>query len=436
MDSIQVFISYARQDQNAAREIYRRVSEKGYKPWMDEKDLLPGQNFKKVIERSLTNSDFVIVCLSSASVTKRSFFQREIKHALDKLQEFRPDDIFLIPARLDACELPEEVSDYHCVDLFEEGGWDKLFESLSEQSKKRGKLISPHITHVASNLGLLVYEFATVKLGHRGEEVERRRIKAWQYIEELGNGVTIEMAHLPGGTFLMGAPQDEEGCRESEYPQHSVTVPEFFFGKYQVTQAQWSAISEAEDLKVKRALNPDSHFRGDNRLPTERVSWEDAVEFCARLEKKTGRPYRLPSEAEWEYACRAGTVTPFHFGPTIIPKFVNYDGNYPYGGAPKGEFRQRTTPVGGFEVANEFGLYDMHGNVWEWCRDAWHDNYYDAPTDGSAWGGSKKQGRVLRGGSWIVNASGCRSAFRYRYNPNERVPYVGFRLAFSTVKVK
>mgnify|MGYP005839573929 CR=1 FL=1 len=155
--------------------------------------------------------------------------------------------------------------------------------------------------------------------------------------------------------------------------------------------------------KVKTDLDPDpAKFKGDNR-PVEQISWHDATEFCARLTKHTGRTYRLPSEAEWEYACRAGTTTPFYFGETITPDLVNYDGNYSYGAAPQGQYREATTDVGSFPP-NGFGLYDTHGNVWEWCLDHWHDSYgglfRQAPTDGSAWLSSdENKSRLLRGGS-------------------------------------
>jgi formylglycine-generating enzyme required for sulfatase activity len=139
------------------------------------------------------------------------------------------------------------------------------------------------------------------------------------------------------------------------------------------------------------------------------------VEFCARLSNYTKRPYRLPSEAEWEYACRAGTTTPFHFGKTITTDLANYDGNYIYGDGVKGVYREETTEVGSFKIANEFGLYDMHGNVWEWCQDDWHNSYEGAPTDSSAWISDEysNEKKVLRGGSWFYSPALCRSACRY-----------------------
>ncbi|MFM6266048.1 MAG: formylglycine-generating enzyme family protein, partial [Dolichospermum sp.] len=178
-----------------------------------------------------------------------------------------------------------------------------------------------------------------------------------------------------------------------------------------------------------------SRFKGDgstsltNHRPVEQVSWHDAVEFCARLSNYTKRPYRLPSEAEWEYACRAGTTTPFHFGDTITTELANYDGNYTYGDGPKGVYRGETTEVGSFKIANEFGLYDMHGNVWEWCQDDWHNNYEGAPTDGSAWiSNNAKSYKLLRGGSWSYNPGYCRSAYRNYYGAGFGNRSYGFRV--------
>ena len=185
----------------------------------------------------------------------------------------------------------------------------------------------------------------------------------------------IEMVKIPAGSFLMGSPTSEESHFASESPQHEVTLETFWMSQSPITQAQWEYVM---------GTNP-SHFKGEG-LPVECVSWHDAMEFCRRLSQQTGHTYTLPSEAQWEYACRAGTTTPFSFGDTITTDQANYDGNYTYGNGPKGEYRQQTTPVGMFPP-NDWGLHDMHGNVWEWCLDQWHPNYEGAPVDGSAWEG-------------------------------------------------
>ena len=233
----------------------------------------------------------------------------------------------------------------------------------------------------------------------------------------------------------MGSPKEEKDSLDRERPQHEVTVQPFFMGKYPVTQAQWRFVAQLRQVNKKLDPNP-SKFKGDNR-PVETVSWYDAVEFCDRLSEHTKRQYRLPSEAEWEYACRAGTTTPFHFGETITTDLANYNGKSSYGQGPEGVDRGETTAVGSFGVANNFGLYDMHGNVWEWCLDDWHDDYKGAPTDGSAWFNSDdnlsdKSGRaVMRGGSWVSNPQSCRSASRNYFNRVVRVNFndvIGFRV--------
>jgi formylglycine-generating enzyme required for sulfatase activity len=246
------------------------------------------------------------------------------------------------------------------------------------------------------------------------------------FVEDLGGGITLEMVAIEGGTFMMGSPDHELERSDCEGPQHRVTVQPFFIGKFVVIQAQWRAVAALS--KVKIDLNPDpSRFKGVNR-PLEKVSWYEAVEFCDRLSQKTGKKYRLPSEAEWEYACRAGTDTPFYFGETITPELANYDGNYTYGTGSKGVYRKQTTEVGNFP-ANAFGLYDMHGNVWEWCADHWHQNYQGAPIDGNAWLSENENAyRVIRGGSWDYGPWDCRSASRYINNPHVTDNRIGFRV--------
>jgi hypothetical protein len=177
--------------------------------------------------------------------------------------------------------------------------------------------------------------------------------------EDLGHDIQLDMISIPGGTFMMGSPKEEKDSLDRERPQHEVTVQPFFMGKYPVTQAQWRFVAQLR--QVNKELDPDpSNFKGDNR-PVERVSWYDAVEFCDRLSTHTKRQYRLPSEAEWEYACRAGTTTPFHFGETITTDLANYDGGSSYSQEPKGIYRKETTAVESFGVANNFGLMVLGG---------------------------------------------------------------------------
>ncbi len=297
---------------------------------------------------------------------------------------------------------------------------------------------------VDETLQLFEFEHATLKIERRGIRrqatvvIQREPGRAWQYLEPLSESISLEMVSIPAGRFLMGSPENEIDRFEYESPQHEVTVAEFFIGKYPVTQAQWRFVADLPDC----TLNPDpSRFKGDDR-PVEQVSWQDAVEFCDRLSRHTGKLYRLPSEAEWEYTCRAETTTPFHFGKTITTDLANYRGtdnkeynwSGSYGDGSKGIYREETTSVGSFGLANSFGLYDMHGNVWEWCADHWHGNYENAPVDGSAWIDSdadENANRVLRGGSWYFNPRYCRSASRYVVAAGGRSYYDGFRVVCS-----
>ncbi|NEO32353.1 MAG: SUMF1/EgtB/PvdO family nonheme iron enzyme [Symploca sp. SIO3C6] len=295
-------------------------------------------------------------------------------------------------------------------------------------------------------LPLSTFKFETVTVDAKGETIKREsNQQAKFFTEDLGNGVSLEMISIPGGKFLMGT-EDKEIEKliqkfnwqrfNREKPEHEVTVQPFFMGKYPVTQAQWRAIASRAYLKVERELKPNPAYfqnsQDSDSHPVERVSWYDAVEFCQRLSKQTGRKYRLPSEAEWEYACRALTTTPFHFGETISDKLANYRASSTYASEPKGEYRNQTTQVGKF-FPNAFGLYDMHGNVWEWCADDWHGNYKGAPNDGTAWveetNDNDNRYQVMRGGSWSFNPSFCRCASRNDALGRDGINYYfGFRV--------
>ncbi len=269
-----------------------------------------------------------------------------------------------------------------------------------------------------------IFEFETVTVDSMGQIIDRRPGQAEFFTENLGNDISIDMVKIPGGNFQMGSPLTEAGRKEHESPQHPVHISPFYLGKYVITQEQYQAIMG----------NNPAELKGVKR-PVEQVSWVDAMEFCQKLSQKTGKNYRLPSEAEWEYACRAGTTTPFYFGETITPELVNYHGEFPYGKAPQGLNREVTTNVGNFPP-NAFGLYDMHGNVWEWCSDAWHDNYIGAPTDGSSWEVWTSMVtliRVVRGGSWSYYAADCRSAARLSYPAFifSFYSHIGFRVALT-----
>jgi formylglycine-generating enzyme required for sulfatase activity len=230
----------------------------------------------------------------------------------------------------------------------------------------------------------------------------------------LAPGVGLVLAWVPPGTFLMGSPPDEEG-RMFDETQHRVTLSRgFWLGVYPVTQAQWRAVLG----------DYPSHFKGDDR-PAEQVSWEDCQKFCKQLSAADGRQFRMPTEAQWEYACRAGTQTPFHFGPTISTDQANYYGPYVYGGGATGVHRQETTPVGRF-AANAWGLYEMHGNVWEWCQDGYGpypQRDIEDPQEIEC-----VDRRVIRGGAWPTPPRYCRAAHRHWAESVLRDYTVGIRV--------
>jgi formylglycine-generating enzyme required for sulfatase activity len=259
-------------------------------------------------------------------------------------------------------------------------------------------------------------KFISVKLNAQGEIIDAPSGEAEIFTEDLGDGVSLTMVKIPAGIFMMGSPESESERLEAESPQHQVSISEFYMGQTLVTKAQWQVIMS----------NNPSNFTENDQLPVDSVSWRDSMDFCQNLSQKMGKKYRLSSEAEWEYACRAGTITPFAFGETITSAVVNF-----------GATRNQTTLVKSFPP-NLFGLYDMHGNLWELCLDKWVgsyewvNNYYnEAPIYGSPsrnFSRDDNKSPVLRGGSWLNYPRDCRSATRYCHIPGNRDSGIGFRV--------
>ncbi len=276
---------------------------------------------------------------------------------------------------------------------------------------------------------------ATVNEDGRAVRTDLVRLRLWAtpglrapgaWFEHLGEGVAITMVMIPAGSFLMGSSPDEESHEDSEHPQHHVSLEEFSIGQAPITQAQWRSVMNSNPSQFQERNSSD-----DNR-PVELVSWNKALEFCLLLREKTGRYYTLPSEAQWEYACRAGTSTPFHHGKTIISELANYNAGFTYGNGLEGDYRAQTTPVD-MAPANSFGLQDMHGNVREWCLDEWHGNFISAPYDGNPWLSPKTEDprleRVVKGGSWSSHPRFCRSALRHKVQNGYAYDSIGFRVA-------
>jgi formylglycine-generating enzyme required for sulfatase activity len=258
---------------------------------------------------------------------------------------------------------------------------------------------------------------AVVAARAQSKKRQRRR----ELTLDCGDGVTMALLLIPAGKFVMGSPHSEAKRDTDEGPRHGANITKpFYIGKYEVTQGQYERIM---------GKNP-SKFKGSDN-PVEQVSWNDATEFCRKLSKRTKRSVRLPTEAEWEYACRAGTVTTFHYGDSLGSLQANFDGGKPYGGATSGVYRERTTSVGEFG-ANAWGLHDMHGNLKEWCADGYNKGYYANSPGQDPGGPPRARSRVLRGGGWSDGADACRSAARGRNKPTGRSSAGGFRVVVET----
>ena len=422
------FISYNKHDKQWAEWLAWTLEEAGYTVVIQAWDFQPGGNFVQYMDKAVKEAKQTLAVLSE------HFLQANYTHP-EWAAAFARDpqglQRTLLPVRVGECEPEGLLAQIVSVDLVgvpEVEAKQRLLNALQERAKpaqppgfpgavtadaRTEPVRVPFPGERPTTPGLQPVEFDVVTVNAEGQKSSRKRGQAQYFTEDLGNGVELEMVSIPGGRFLMGSPA-REGA-DDEKPQHSVTVPPFFMSQHPVTQEQWRVVAALPKLKCDLQPNP-SNFKGVKR-PVEQVNWWEAVEFCDRLARQTGRQYRLPSEAEWEYACRAGTTTPYHFGERLTAELANYNLNC-----------QQTTDVGSFPP-NTFGLYDMHGNVWEWCADHWHGNYEGAPTDGSAWvTGGNSEHRLLRGGSWGGIPGHCRSACRDGYPRGSRYGYVGFRV--------
>ena len=279
------------------------------------------------------------------------------------------------------------------------------------------------------------FDFEVVTVNNQGKIIEKKIRKNKYFTVNLGNNTNLEMVVIPGGTFFMGSPQIEGRDRRQERPQHQVNLSSFCISKYPITQGQWEIIM---------GHNP-SEFKGKNK-PVDTVSFYDSLDFCKKLSEEVGLDFNLPSEAQWEYACRSiinpsqyrqldgiEVYPPFYFGDTITHQLANYNSTRTYQQETIGIYREQTTEVGSFPP-NNFGLYDLHGNVWEWCADDWHETYENAPKDGSIWIDGYDQYSPMRGGSWAAFPVYCRCGIRSKVKRNSRSRYNGLRVVYNFKK--
>ena len=263
-------------------------------------------------------------------------------------------------------------------------------------------------------------EFETPTLNEKGEVIAWAHHTAEQFSEDLGKDIHLDILLIPSGAFQMGSPHNDGNT--DEHPQHFVTIKSFMMSKFLITQGQWKAIM---------GKLPSCRFKADN-LPVERISWEEAHRFCERLSKKIGRNYHLPSETQWEYACRAGTSTPFSFGETLTVDVANFNGEHTFREEPRG-FYFHSTSEGGKFPPNDFGLHDMHGNLWEWCADNWLDDYSASPRDSNSYQNKDSRYRVARGGSWHEPPGLCRSASRLCVLQSDADEFTGLRVVCDVI---
>jgi formylglycine-generating enzyme required for sulfatase activity len=439
MEKFDVFLCHNSQDKPAVIEIANQLKANNINPWLDKWHLRPGSSWQDLLEDQINEIRTAAVFVGNSGLGP--WQNEEIKAFIRAFVNRKcPVIPVLLPNAPQKPQIPLFLEGLMWVDFRQHdpeplgqliwgitGIKPDLLPLILNKPLREEKNKSPY--------QLKIFQFQTAEISLTSALlglVKKAEIKpitknANYFGEDLGDGVILEMVDIPDGTFIMGSPENEEGYLSSESPQHQVTVPPFFMGKYPVTQQQWRVVAALPKVNIDLKSDP-SYFKGNN-LPVECVSWNDAQEFCARLSQMANKTYRLPTEAEWEYACRGGTTTPFYCGETISTDLANYNGNYTYGQGQKGEYREKTTEVGKFP-ANPFGLYDMCGNVWEWCEDGWHENYINAPIDGSAWT-SLSSKRALRGGSWIVIPQYCRSASRsndVRDGRDYIINIIGFRV--------
>jgi formylglycine-generating enzyme required for sulfatase activity len=410
-----IFISYAHEDQEKARRLAEALAGQGWSVWWDTR-LKAGEVWDEVIERELDAARCIVVLWSRMSVG-RHWVRVEASEGLERQ--------ILVPAFIEDVRPPlafRRIQAEHLIDWSGDPshlGLNRLLVAVAERLRAQSvKEVSRQ--PVAEAMAVAVTPRKKRQALERAEKSARGDA---QLLHEPAGFRNIdapwcpEMVVIPHGTFLMGSPGDEGERSSYEGPQHRVTIGyRFAIGRYPVTFQQYDHFCAATNLE-----KPDDQGWGRGRQPVIEVSWRDVQAYCEWLSRATGQAYRLPSEAEWEYACRAGTTTRFACGDEITEQEANFGNNV-----------GKTTEVGAYP-ANPWGLYDMHGNVWEWVEDVWHDSYSGAPADGSAWtdgeGKESSRARVLRGGSWYCIAGNCRSAHRNRDHPDYRYYGSGFRVA-------
>jgi formylglycine-generating enzyme required for sulfatase activity len=388
--TLRVFLCHSSGDKPPVRELYQRLCAEGIDAWLDEEKLLPGQDWQREIPKAVRASDVVIVCLSRGSITKAGYVQREIKFALDVADEQPEDAIFLIPARLEECEVPDRLSRWQWVNLYNAKGFERLMRALWVRAEALGIKLSP----------APIYTPGTMK--------------------KFGD---IEFVFVPKGKFIMGSKNDNPLAFDGEKPQHTVEIPyDYWIGRFPVTNEQFAAFVENAEYKYEMA----SDWRDRANHPVVNVAWYDAMEYCKWLNRAARGEagdlvVRLPTEAEWEKTARGQDGNEWPWGNEFDATKCNSN----EGG------EGTTTPVGAYSPQGDspYRAADMVGNVWEWCHSIFKPYPYQA-NDGRE-EESREDIRVLRGGAWDFDWDGARSAYRYDYRPDDSDDDFGFRVVVA-----
>jgi formylglycine-generating enzyme required for sulfatase activity len=460
-----VFISYRRHDSRyQARMIYNAFQRALPREhlFMDIDSIPPGADFVEILERWVGECEVMLALIGSGWIdavdpkTGRRRLDNQYDFVRIEIREALKRGIPVVPVLLDDVPMPDA---------------DALPDDLKKLVRRQAEFVQfrtfdEDVARLMRRLASEAIQVGTQQLDAREEQAEERELRAAGSIPVLigdrnqnqtkwmlpGAGEPFcdllggpEMVVVPAGSFMMGSPENEPERYPNEGPLHEVTIAQpFAVGRHAVTRVQFAIFVKATGHKAEGEGAFDwseakynwyaswryPGFPQDDSHPVTCVNWDDAKAYISWLAAATGKPYRFLTEAEWEYSARAGTTTPFWWGSSITPAQANYDGNEVYaGGGSTGEYRDGTVPVGDFK-ANLWGLHNVHGNVWEWCEDVWHDSYVGAPADTSAWlQGGKGACRVVRGGAWSYDPKFLRAAQRIGDPSKLRDILLGFRVA-------
>lgn len=466
---LRVFLCHTSADKPTVRDLYQRLNSEGFiQPWLDEEELLPGQDWQLEIPQAVRASDVVLVCLSPQSITKAGYVQKEIKFALDIADEQPEGTIFLIPLCLEPCDVPDRLRKWHWANLFDARGYDRLLRSLRLRAEAINVTLRPQAEETDAHVTLRPQAEESLPSPAIPESprptatlpVAKPQVASTPPAEKLPESrgtlhfvqrdmppesstspdrltitmpIQLELVRIPAGEFLMGSdPAKDKNAREDEQPQHRLYLSEFYIGKYPVTNEQYAVFVKAAKHKAprhwKQGWKQSKIPVGKENHPVVNVSWDDAAAFCQWLSQASGRVFRLPTEAEWEKAARGTDGRLYPWGNQWDKSNLNSSEVGP------GD----TTPVGRYSPSGDssYGVGDMCGNVWEWCTD-WYDEkeYQRWPTTVAKDPAGPKQGggRVLRGGSFSSDQDFARCACRNWSFKNDWYNLRGFRVAVSSI---